>query len=169
MVAKARDRAVDSDDEFGAIDDEELLQAESDVAYPQLDMKRASPYTATDAPNTKRVKSINEADCISLGKRILREIWGFADFRLKQEAVIARLISGGSAVVIFPTGGGKSLVYQIPGLAFDMYDKKCGRRPGGGVTLVVSPLIALMKVRSHGKTSEHMSVSQKVTLLLIVS
>ena len=169
MVAKVHDGAADSGDEFGVIDDEELLQAESDVTYPRLDMKRASPYTSTDAPITKRVKSINEADCISLGKRVLREIWGFPDFRLKQEAVIARLISGGSAVVIFPTGGGKSLVYQIPGLAFDMYDKKCGRQPGGGVTLVVSPLIALMKVRSHTRKSKHMCLSKTFTHFLTLN
>ncbi|KAL8779107.1 MAG: hypothetical protein Q9213_007096 [Squamulea squamosa] len=80
-----------------------------------------------------------------LAESILQKTWGFPEFRLKQEQAIARLISGGSTAVVFPTGGGKSLVYQIPALAFDQYDEHCGRSPGKGVTLVVSPLIALMK------------------------
>ena len=80
-----------------------------------------------------------------LARQILQETWGFSSFRLEQEAAIARLISGGSAVVVFPTGGGKSLVYQVPALAFDMFDELQGEEPGRGVTLVVSPLIALMK------------------------
>ena len=54
-------------------------------------------------------------------------------FRPGQEAVIAALLAGQSALAVFPTGGGKSLCYQLPALMFD------------GLTLVVSPLIALMK------------------------
>jgi ATP-dependent DNA helicase RecQ len=64
---------------------------------------------------------------------VLREVFGFADFRGSQRAVIAQVAAGGDAVVLMPTGGGKSLCYQIPALL----------RPGLGV--VVSPLIALMK------------------------
>jgi superfamily II DNA helicase RecQ len=66
---------------------------------------------------------------------------------LKQEQVIARILGGKSAAVVFPTGGGKSLCYQIPALVFSEEDKLAGIRGEGesGITLVVSPLIALMK------------------------
>jgi ATP-dependent DNA helicase RecQ len=64
---------------------------------------------------------------------ILRRVFGYADFRGQQAAIIDRLIGGGDALVLMPTGGGKSLCYQIPALV----------RSGTGV--VVSPLIALMQ------------------------
>lgn len=146
MPVEGLSLAPDSDDEFGGVDDEDFLQAESTATSTAVSRKRSSPFPNIDDQPTKKVKSTKEAECIALGQQVLQETWGFPSFRLKQEAVIARLISGGSAVVIFPTGGGKSLVYQIPSLAFDEHDRKCGRQPGGGVTLVVSPLIALMKV-----------------------
>ncbi|MCX2926381.1 DNA helicase RecQ [Streptomyces sp. NEAU-W12] len=63
----------------------------------------------------------------------LQRVFGFDAFRGEQEAVIEHVIAGGDAVVLMPTGGGKSLCYQIPSLV----------RPGTGV--VVSPLIALMQ------------------------
>jgi ATP-dependent DNA helicase RecQ len=66
-------------------------------------------------------------------RRALREVFGFERFREGQERVVAVLLDGRSAVAIFPTGGGKSLCYQLPALLLD------------GLTLVVSPLIALMK------------------------
>ena len=56
---------------------------------------------------------------------------------------------------MFPTGGGRSLLYQIPVLAFDDYDELSGRPLGGGVTLVVSPLIALMKVNAVTPSQKH--------------
>ena len=65
--------------------------------------------------------------------RILREVFGYPQFRGEQREIIAHLIGGADALVLMPTGGGKSLCYQIPALA----------RPGMGV--VVSPLIALMQ------------------------
>jgi ATP-dependent DNA helicase RecQ len=65
--------------------------------------------------------------------RILREVFGYPQFRGEQREIIAHLIRGADALVLMPTGGGKSLCYQIPALA----------RPGMGV--VVSPLIALMQ------------------------
>jgi ATP-dependent DNA helicase RecQ len=64
---------------------------------------------------------------------VLRAVFGFDRFRGQQQAVIERVLAGGDAVVLMPTGGGKSLCYQIPALL----------RPGLGV--VVSPLIALMR------------------------
>jgi len=65
--------------------------------------------------------------------RLLREVFGYPQFRGEQREIIGHLIGGGDALVLMPTGGGKSLCYQIPALA----------RPGMGV--VVSPLIALMQ------------------------
>ena len=66
-------------------------------------------------------------------KRVLAETFGFKEFREGQEAVIGRLLEGRCVVAVFPTGAGKSLCYQLPALLFE------------GLTVVVSPLIALMK------------------------
>ena len=76
-------------------------------------------------------------------EKILRETFGFEQFRDRQGAIVAHVASGGDAVVIMPTGAGKSLCYQIPAMA----------RAGTGI--VVSPLIALMNdqvqaLREHG-------------------
>ena len=64
---------------------------------------------------------------------MLAERFGLSDFRPGQERVIDTLLAGRSALAVFPTGGGKSLCYQLPALLLD------------GLTVVVSPLIALMK------------------------
>jgi len=49
----------------------------------------------------------------TVARNTLRTCFGLQEFRLKQEAAIARLLAGGNAVVVFPTGGGKSLCYQV--------------------------------------------------------
>src|SRR4051794_19461569 len=66
-------------------------------------------------------------------RTILDEIFGFPGFRAGQDRVTSRLLGGTSTLAILPTGGGKSLCYQLPAVDLD------------GLTLVVSPLIALMK------------------------
>ncbi len=65
-------------------------------------------------------------------RNILAEVFGYSDFRGEQEAVIDHVIAGGDAVVLMPTGGGKSLCYQVPSIARD------------GTGIVLSPLVALM-------------------------
>ncbi len=64
---------------------------------------------------------------------ILREVFGYREFRGEQKAVVEHVVQGGDCLVLMPTGGGKSLCYQIPSLV----------REGTGI--VVSPLIALMQ------------------------
>jgi ATP-dependent DNA helicase RecQ len=71
-------------------------------------------------------------DGLDTARNVLRNTFGHADFRGLQAAVIREILDGRSALAVLPTGGGKSLCYQIPALV----------RPGLG--LVVSPLIALM-------------------------
>lgn len=134
-------------DDFGDVDDEDLMLAETSdatVGLPHQDLKRSSDFE--DGSLSKKLKTGNGSPSIALAQKILKDTWGFSEFKHRQEQAIARLIDGGSAVVVFPTGGGKSLVYQIPALAFDDHDELHSRPRAGGVTLVVSPLIALMKV-----------------------
>src|SRR3978361_1985249 len=64
---------------------------------------------------------------------ILHRVFGYDAFRGQQAAIIRQVVGGGDALVLMPTGGGKSLCYQIPALV----------RPGTGI--VISPLIALMQ------------------------
>ena len=143
---ESNDASVASEQsEFGDVDDKDLLLAEPNSS-DGLSLKRATPSDFDQQVSTKKFKSADDTASVKLAESVLQNVWGFPKFRLKQEQAIARLITGASATVVFPTGGGKSLVYQIPALAFDEYDKHCGRAPGKGLTLVVSPLIALMKV-----------------------
>ena len=67
---------------------------------------------------------------------MLQDVFGYEQFRGPQQAIVEHVIAGGDALVLMPTGGGKSLCYQIPAIA--------RQRAGRGVTLVISPLIALM-------------------------
>jgi ATP-dependent DNA helicase RecQ len=70
-------------------------------------------------------------------QRVLTDVFGFGEFRAGQRAAIDALIEGDDAIVLMPTGGGKSLCYQVPALVRN--DR------GEGVCVVVSPLIALMQ------------------------
>jgi ATP-dependent DNA helicase RecQ len=76
---------------------------------------------------------MSQALDLTPARATLKRVWGYDDFRGQQADVIATLLAGEDAIVLMPTGGGKSLTYQLPSLL----------RPGLG--LVVSPLIALMQ------------------------
>lgn len=69
---------------------------------------------------------------------ILKQYWGYTTFRPKQEDIIQHLLQGKDALAILPTGGGKSLCYQVPAMMKD------------GTCLVISPLVALMKDQTAG-------------------
>jgi ATP-dependent DNA helicase RecQ len=67
---------------------------------------------------------------------VLRDVFGYSAFRGLQAEVVDHVVGGGDALVLMPTGGGKSLCYQVPAIV--------RHRAGQGVSIVVSPLIALM-------------------------
>jgi ATP-dependent DNA helicase RecQ len=68
---------------------------------------------------------------------ILKKYWGFSSFRPLQQEVIQSVLSANDSLALMPTGGGKSICFQVPSLAMD------------GICLVISPLIALMKDQVH--------------------
>ena len=70
-------------------------------------------------------------------RRVLGEVFGYDAFRGLQQPIVAHTIAGGDSLVLMPTGGGKSLCYQVPAIV--------RHRAGAGVAIVVSPLIALMQ------------------------
>ncbi|MDD2729515.1 DNA helicase RecQ [Malikia sp.] len=75
-------------------------------------------------------------DIARAARDVLREVFGYSAFRGPQADIVEQVAAGGDALVLMPTGGGKSLCYQVPAIL--------RQRAGQGVTIVVSPLIALM-------------------------
>jgi len=86
-----------------------------------------------DAPSVSELLPTAASTPIHDAKMALQKYFGFREFLDGQETVMASILSGRDTMVIMPTGGGKSLCYQLPAMVMD------------GVTVVVSPLIALMK------------------------
>ncbi len=77
-----------------------------------------------------------EGEVLEACAGVLQEVFGYDAFRGPQAAIVTHVSEGGDALVLMPTGGGKSLCYQIPAIV--------RQREGRGVSIVVSPLIALM-------------------------
>lgn len=93
---------------------------------------------------------------LDLAKDILKHRFGFDAFRMNQAPAIETVLAGKDCVVLMPTGGGKSLCYQIPALMLD------------GLTVVISPLIALMKdqvdaLRANGVDAAFLNSSQNAS------
>ncbi len=81
-------------------------------------------------------------------KEILKQNWGYPEFRGLQGEIISSVLSGRHTIGLLPTGGGKSICYQVPGLALD------------GITIVISPLLALMQDQLHGLTKRNIKAYQ---------
>ena len=78
----------------------------------------------------------SEGETLEACAAVLQEVFGYEAFRGPQAGIVTHVSEGGDALVLMPTGGGKSLCYQIPAIV--------RQRAGHGVSIVVSPLIALM-------------------------
>ena len=94
---------------------------------------RQSPAKPVQQP-VAAVTAVNGPSCPAASlPELLRDAFGFSSFRANQEVVCRAAIEGKDVLLVMPTGSGKSLCYQLPGIA------------RGGTTLVISPLIALME------------------------
>lgn len=71
--------------------------------------------------------SMPNPEALPSPQQVLRQVFGYGDFRGPQQAIVEHVVAGGSALVLMPTGGGKSLCYQIPALC------------RAGLAVVVSP------------------------------
>ncbi|KAL8410414.1 hypothetical protein RB596_000193 [Gaeumannomyces avenae] len=121
-----------------------------------------STLEAAKKPQTK-LKADDSTPCprkTELAQKILRQTFGRDSFRPEQEAAISSILHGRNAMVVMPTGGGKSLCYQVPAIAFKELDL-ASDAGGHGITVVVSPLNTLMRdqvntLKRNGVAAESM-------------
>ncbi|MGN7966899.1 DNA helicase RecQ [Microbacterium sp. 22179] len=116
---------------------------------PTTPVSTATAPRPSSAPVTRRATPSRYATA----REALHTVFGYDDFRGDQAAIVDQVIAGGDAVVLMPTGGGKSITYQVPALV----------REGTG--LVVSPLIALMHdqvdaLRANGVNAAYLNSTQ---------
>ncbi|KAI0394918.1 hypothetical protein F5Y17DRAFT_457505 [Xylariaceae sp. FL0594] len=141
----------DSGDElFGDADADELLRSGNKHARsPSTNdhVHQPAKRGRVDAIESAAPGGPDRYDAIA--ESALKKYFGYDSFRHEQAAAISTTLRGNNALVIFPTGAGKSLCYHIPGIVFPELDAAglTDRQPGSdaGITIVVSPLIALMK------------------------
>ncbi|KAF7561120.1 hypothetical protein G7046_g3046 [Stylonectria norvegica] len=150
MGAKVDDEFDSGDDLFDDLGEEDLLELSGAKHGRDLQLQddaRGKVKRPRLTFNTVTKGALNEASLVSIAEKILLDKFGYKAFRHEQKDAIARILGGSNALVVFPTGAGKSLCYQIPGIAFEEMDAMTEERDAGssGITIVVSPLIALMK------------------------
>ncbi|KAF5012309.1 hypothetical protein FDECE_1618 [Fusarium decemcellulare] len=141
------------DDLFEGVSAEDLVQKpgekharsqeSDDVVFLSTKKARFGTTPTSSVPNP----GLDEQARLLLAQKLLAENFGYKSFRHEQEGAINRILGGENALVVFPTGAGKSLCYQIPAIAFPEMDRQTNEREASdsGITIVVSPLIALMK------------------------
>ena len=110
-------------------------------------VSQTTPVARTESTVTKDTPVAKAIPSNASLSQLLQSVFGFSSFRPNQEAVCQSVTAGEDALLVMPTGSGKSLCYQLPGLA------------RGGTTLVISPLIALMddqvrKLKDLGLSAE---------------
>jgi ATP-dependent DNA helicase RecQ len=96
---------------------------------------------------SEKKDKINNNNGLKDHRKTLADVFGFRNYRAGQEEIIETVINGGDAFVLMPTGGGKSLCFQIPALQMN------------GVAIVVSPLISLMQDQVDALLSNGVSVA----------
>ncbi|KAE8269836.1 hypothetical protein A4X09_0g2518 [Tilletia walkeri] len=112
----------------------------------------SAPVRPAPSASASRDYTRSDFDWSKLLKARLKEVWGYSKFRFCQEAVCNAALDGRDAVIIMPTGSGKSICYQLPALLSE------------GLTVVVSPLISLMldqvlNLREVDVEAEHLSAA----------
>jgi len=113
------------------------MNAPSEVECNQI-LRNIGAQASTQYAASKTIHTVPSSDVLTPSPilSILREVFGYESFRGPQKDIIEHVTGGQDALVLMPTGGGKSLCYQIPAIA--------RQQAGLGISIVVSPLIALM-------------------------
>lgn len=124
------------DDLFDGVTAEELVSDSPHAKRTRQDDLQSSPATSKrprlSPPSEKPPAADGDPGALELARNILSQKFGYSAFRHEQEGAIAKVLQGKSSLVIFPTGAGKSLCYQVGRVAF-------AASPGAGLTRCRSP------------------------------